>query len=158
MFQSRAALPSDSTLHSHLMKIISYLPIALYAESLRVRSALIRSVSTRSSVAPGLTGCVRDLEELWDTTASDLFEGFGKTKTYNVASLRRGNTFRLANKGLLEIAGLTSSHKCHADHAQILQVGDVHRYTTVRVSFVTPTGVSGISDETEPPSWLPSAC
>ena len=158
MFQSRAALPSDSTLHSNLMKIISYLPIALYAESLRVRSALIRSVSTRSSVAPGLTGCVRDLEELWDTTASDLFEDFGKTKTYNVTSLRHGNSFQLTNRGLLEIAGLISSHKRHADHAQILQVGDVHRYTTVRVSFVTPTRVSGISDETEPPSWLPGAC
>ena len=96
------------------MKIISYVPIALYAESLRVRSALIRGVSTRSSVAPALTGCVRDLGELWETTAFDLFEGFGKTKTYQVASLRHGNSFQLANGGLLEIAGLISNHKRHA--------------------------------------------
>ncbi len=145
-------------LHSSIMTIISYLPIALYAESLRVRSALIRSVSTRSSVAPALTGCVRDLGELWDTTISDLFEDFGKTKTYNVASLRHGNSFPLANRGLLELAGLISSHKRHANHSQILQDGDVRRYTTVNVSFVTPIGLSGISDETEPPSWLPGAC
>ncbi len=140
------------------MKIISYLPIALYAESLRVRSALIKSVSTPSSVAPALTGCVRDLEELWETTASDLFEDFGKTKTYNVASLRHGNSFQLANRGLLEVAGLISSHKRHADHAQILQDGDIRRYTTVHVSFVTPVALLGINDEIEPPSWLPGAC
>ena len=138
------------------MKIISYLPIALYAESLRVRSALIRSVSTPSSVAPALTGCVRDLGELWETTACDLFEDFGKTKTYNVASLRHGNSFQLANRGLLEVAGLISSHKRH--HAQILQDGEARRYTAVHVRFVTPIGLSGISDETEPPSWLPGAC
>lgn len=158
MFQSRTALPSDSTLHSSFMKIISYLPIALYAESLRVRRTLIRSVSTPSSVAPALTGCVRDLEELWETTASDLFEDFGKTKTYNVASLRHGNSFQLANRGLLEVAGLISSYKRHADHAQILQDGDIRRHTTVHVSFVTPVALSGITDETEPPSWLPGAC
>ena len=140
------------------MKIISYLPIALYAESLRVRSALIRSVSTPSSVAPSLTGCVRDVGELWETTASDLFEDFGKTKTYNVASLRHGNSFQLANRGLLEVAGLISSHKRHADHAQMLHDADIRRYTTVHVSFVTPIGLSGISDETEPPSWLPGVC
>lgn len=158
MFQSQTILPSESALHSNIIKIVSYLPIALYAESLRVRSALIRSVSTSSSVAPALTGCVRDLEELWGTTASDLFEDFGKTKTYNVASIRHGNSFQLANRGLLEVAGLISSHKRHANHTQILHDGDIRRYTTVHVSFVTPIGLSGISDETEPPSWLPAAC
>ena len=158
MFQSQTALPSDSALHSNVLKIISYLPVALYAESLRVRSALIRSVATPSSVATSLTGCVRDFGELWETTASDLFEDFGKTKTYHVASLRHGNSFQLANRGLLEVAGLISSHKRHADHAQMLHDGDIRRYTTVHVNFVTPIGLSGISDDTEPPSWLPGVC
>ena len=49
-----------------------------------------------------------------------MFEEFGKTKSYNVASLRHCVSFQLANIGLLEVTGLISSHKCHANHAQIL--------------------------------------
>jgi len=134
-----AASAQTQQTSSDIYRILSYLPISLYAESLRVQSALVTCIATTYSVAPALTGCVKDLAQLWETDSSTLFEDFGRGKQYNVTSLRHGNVFSLVNRALLEEAGLLSRRASEESRAY-KHVGKVaaYRSTYVNVNFVTP--------------------
>ncbi|ESZ91990.1 hypothetical protein SBOR_7647 [Sclerotinia borealis F-4128] len=54
-----------------------YVPIPLYAESLRVKTALASATLTRVSVNECLSGCIKDLSLLWHM---DDFEVFGLSR------------------------------------------------------------------------------
>ncbi|KAF8848027.1 hypothetical protein BDZ45DRAFT_698726 [Acephala macrosclerotiorum] len=117
-----------------LRSIIIYFPVPLFAESLRVRKALISAILTNRSVFPCLTGCIKDLERLWDIDDFELLGGFEGSQTKVVTSLRHGNTFQLANKAILDESRLTSrksSKAMNRAHAGL-------RETIVNISFVTP--------------------
>lgn len=88
-----------------LATIISYLPVSLYAESFRVSSAILLATSSRRIVLPPITGCIKDIDRLWNLSVPKLFSDFS-TEQYVVASLRHGNTFSLCNSSLLTRAGL----------------------------------------------------
>ena len=146
---------------SRFFNIISYLPIALYAENMRVRKALMTSVSTAYSIAPALTGCVKDLHSLWDVDEWDLFDDFGASKRYNVVSLRHGNSFPSTNCGLLELAGLIGTRKLKAENSLNTKsppVGRSQRSTTVSVHFVTQSGLTGLQASSDGPWWLHGLC
>ncbi len=123
-------LPQD-TLHQAL-KIVSYVPIALFAENLRVQRALLTCICSRSLLNLPVTGSVKDLTRLWNLNEFDLFGKFDAFRSSSqVSSVRNGNSFPLVNEGLLEVAGLVSSvpQFPNAQHA---------RPTTLRVTFITP--------------------
>lgn len=81
--------------------VLSCLPIALFSETLRVQAAVVESLMTKILIAPGLTGSVKDLQQLWDIDTFDLFADFGIQRPLQVISLRPGNSFALANRGVL---------------------------------------------------------
>ena len=139
------------------LRIVSYLPIPLCAENLRVRRALIDSISSYCSIPPALTGCVRDLGELWEVQGSNLFEIFSK-KNYNVVSLRHGNSFQMANRSLLESTGVIGSPDHSTPGARHLQPDEIMRLTTVNVNFVTPAGLPNVEAKGTPPTWLTGVC
>ena len=118
-------------LPANLWGLLSYLPIALYAESLIVSSALILAISNQTIVPTPTTGCVKDIPRLWNLSRQELLSGFDGRGPI-VASRRHGNTFPLVNKAVLEEARLIgrSSDDADADSA-------AHRPTTVHVTFVT---------------------
>lgn len=118
----------------HLQALISYLPISLFAESLRVQRTLVSAVMNRHSVAGGLTGCIKDLHKLWEIDEFELLGQFHDETASAVVSVRHGNTFPLVNKAVLascSIIGRKSSTPF------ISETGS--RVTTVNISFVTPT-------------------
>jgi hypothetical protein len=90
-----------------LQSIIVYAPVPLFAESLRVRKALVSAILTHHSVSPCLTGCIKDLERLWEIDDFELLGQFEDSPTKVVTSLRHGNTFQLANKAILDGCKLT---------------------------------------------------
>lgn len=122
-----------------LLRLISYLPIALFAESLRVQSSVLSSICSSSSVTAPLTGCVKDLDRLWNLNLYELFGGFGSGREWIVISIRNGNNFPLVNQGLLELAGLKD--KPTQDFASVPH----SRPVTVAVKFVRPSRSSNIS-------------
>ena len=123
-------IPHD-TLHQAL-KIVSYVPIALFAENLRVQRALLTCICSRSLLNLPVTGSVKDLTRLWNLNEFDLFGKFDTFRSSSqVSSVRNGNSFPLVNEGLLEVASLVGSvpQFPETQHA---------RPTTLRVTFVTP--------------------
>lgn len=112
-----------------LTALISFLPIGLYAESMRVNSALVRSISCSSALPRPLTGCVKDLDRLWHITKSKVFEHDQAI----VASRRHGNNFSLANCSLLQECGVVG-RTCEESDIPL----PVHRLTALHITFVMP--------------------
>lgn len=113
----------------NLTTIISYLPIAMYAESLHLHTALASVVTSTFTVPPPLTGCIRDFGEIWRLKQSQIISG---PDTFTVASLRHGNSFPLTNKNLLDLASIT----CREAHIEA--TADSWRPVAVHLSFLTP--------------------
>ncbi|KAI6777794.1 uncharacterized protein J7T54_005806 [Emericellopsis cladophorae] len=85
-----------------LRTLASYLPIALYFESLRLHSALIVAIGNKASVPPPVTGCIKDLNRIWNFSRVDLQTDFGSRIGAVVVSLRHGNSFPLANEAIVK--------------------------------------------------------
>lgn len=109
--------------------ILSYVPIALYAESLLFHRALASAAISSFTIPSPLTGCVKDLNEIWELRPSDLLCGRHRSV---VASLRHGNHFPLVNQALLDLAAITGRHR-YVEDDEILA-----RPVTVCISFITP--------------------
>lgn len=115
-----------------LATIISYLPVYLYAESFRVSSAILLATSSRRIVLPPITGCIKDIDRLWNLSVPKLFSDFS-TEQYVVASLRHGNTFSLCNSSLLTRAGLVGRSR---DSIEVNEQSG--RPTTLHLTFIYP--------------------
>ncbi|KAI1086091.1 hypothetical protein F5B19DRAFT_502131 [Rostrohypoxylon terebratum] len=127
-----------------VLRILSFAPIALFAENLRVYQGIIYSVGSRSLAFPCLTGSIKDLQRLWYFSERELFGETPSEHKWSVSSLRHGNTFTLVNKRLLELAGVIGRPPPY--DAAFGQV-DYVRPTTVNISFISPK-----TKETESPA------
>ncbi|KAF2654712.1 hypothetical protein K491DRAFT_459161 [Lophiostoma macrostomum CBS 122681] len=116
-----------------LLTFTSYAPIALYAESLRINSALVYAIGSSLSIPCPLTGCVKDLGRIWHLSPSDILSDF-KSSQSSVASLRHGNSFPLVNKAVLERAGLIGRKSYPVD------VESHWRTMTVNLTYFYPLG------------------
>lgn len=121
--------PCIATNLTKIMSIISYLPIAVYAESLRVNSAIAAAAMSDTTIPPPLTGCVKDFSRLWDLRPSDILSG---SEHSLVASLRHGNQFPLVNKALLDLASITQRRQHPEDYEELW------RPVIVNISYLTP--------------------
>lgn len=118
----------------------AWAPIALFAENLRSQKELISAVTTRRALSAGLTGCVRDVQQLWHVDYLELFGQSYDQRPLAVTSVRHGNVFDLANAALLEAAGLVRRSAPIAAHPK---TAGAFRETVLYVSFVTPTAPAG---------------
>lgn len=112
--------------------IVSYLPVALYAESLRLSSAIILAASSQRTIIPPITGCIKDIDRLWNLSVQQLLSEFN-TQQYVAASLRHGNTFNLSNSSLLTRSGLVGRSR---DSAEINE--QVRRPTILHLTYLYP--------------------
>lgn len=122
-----------------ILAMLSYAPIALLAENLRLQSALVTSILRTPGAGPPLpplTGCVRDLGRVWNLNESDLYGDFGSGIHFVAVSLRHGNSFPLANKHILELAGIINRN--NRGQSMITASFALRRPTIVNVSFVLP--------------------
>lgn len=118
-----------ATTLTRIISIISYLPIAMYAESLRVNSAIVAAVISDITIPPPLTGCVKDFSRVWNLRPSDILAG---SKHSLVASLRHGNQFPLVNEALLDLACITKRRLHPEDYEELW------RPVIVNISYLTP--------------------
>ena len=135
---SDAAPETYSTVYQ-IFRVISFLPIALFAENLRAQPSLLSCICSKSSAAVPLTGCIKDLSRLWYLDFEELFGGFQTGQQSLVSSVRNGNTFPLANQGLLKLAGLLEKP---SPKDLMLQSA---RPVTVRLNFILPGPSPSIS-------------
>jgi hypothetical protein len=113
----------------NLTTIVSYLPIAMYAESLHLQTALASVIASTFTIPPPLTGCIRDFSEIWRLKSSKIISG---PDTFIVASLRHGSIFPLANKNLLDLARITGRESHIEDSAEFW------RPVVLHLSYLTP--------------------
>ena len=112
--------------------ILSYAPIPLFAESLRVQKGLVAVILNSASTPFALTGCIKDFARLWDIDDVSLFGHFSGSETACVTSRRHGNSFQLMNKTILDQLGITSRRV----NSQSSQIGS--RVTSINLSLVVP--------------------
>lgn len=113
----------------NLTTIVSYLPIAMYAESLHLHTALASVIASTFTVPPPLTGCIRDFGEIWRLKSSKIISG---PDSFIVASLRHGSIFSLANKNLLDLAMITGRESHIEDSPELW------RPVVLHLSYLTP--------------------
>ena len=114
---------------------MSYLPIALYAESIRLNSALVYALGSNIALPLPLTGCVKDLDRIWHLSPQDVTSDPRPYGRSSVASLRHGNSFPLVNKAILDQASITGrrTHCKDSNKAELLA-----RAVTVHVTYISP--------------------
>jgi len=118
-----------------LRLIISYVPIALYVESLRLHSGLISALASPAAVPAPVTGCIKDLSRIWHLSPSELLSDINLHSRPIVASLRHGNIFPLVNAALLYRAHITGRRPVPID----VQDTDVApRQTFVYITYLLP--------------------
>ena len=76
LFPSPGRAIMHSLILSSIFDIAVYAPIALFAETLCVQHALVASILSIRSIAPGITGCVKDLRRLWHLDHAQLLAHF----------------------------------------------------------------------------------
>jgi len=114
-----------------ITQIVSYLPVAMYAESLHLQSALASAVISTFTIPPPLTGCIKDLGWIWHLKSSDITS---RSDNFTVASLRHGCLFPLVNKTLLDLA-LITDRQTHIEDSE-----EFRRPVIVQLSYLTPAG------------------
>ncbi|KAL9121960.1 MAG: hypothetical protein Q9187_001485 [Circinaria calcarea] len=128
---------------SAFITVTAYAPIALYAESLRVQRAMVASILSPRSLAPAITGCVKDLHRLWHLDDAQLFGNFEDERAACVASVKHGNSFPLHNQTVLLLAGILRG-KVNVAGAVVPYTPAIgggfrmRRETVVSLSFVLP--------------------
>ncbi|KAI0179478.1 hypothetical protein GGR52DRAFT_308274 [Hypoxylon sp. FL1284] len=134
-----------------ILRILSYAPIALFAENLRVYKGIVYSVGSRCLALPCLTGSINDIERLWFFSERELLSETVSEHKWSVSSLRHGNTFTLVNKRLLKLAGIIGRPPPY-DIA--FDGEDYIRPTTVNISFITPgSSETDSQDTSQPKIW-----
>lgn len=113
----------------HFTTFVSYLPIALYAESLHIHTSLASTITSTFTIPPPLTGCVKDFGGLWRLRPSKIIAG---PDVFTVASLRHGSIFPLANKNLLDLAMITGRESHIEDSVEFW------RPVVLHLSYLTP--------------------
>lgn len=123
-----------------ILNVISYAPIPLYAESLRVTSVLVRLICSTVCVHPAVTGCIKDLAVLWNIRPEDVFEYLAPGQPVrHVVSLRHGNNFTLVNSAVLDHAGLMKRGFVGAEaNASVAAALAASRPTILNVTFLVP--------------------
>ncbi|KAE9374934.1 hypothetical protein N431DRAFT_438311 [Stipitochalara longipes BDJ] len=120
----------------NLLGFLSYLPIPLYAENLRVHSAILSAVLDELYVPTSITGCIEAFHVLWHLHPDDVLDetasGKGRRCVSSVSSVRNGNRFTLANGALLDYLRLRQQHKL------LITSEGLRRPTTVNLVFLCP--------------------
>lgn len=127
-----------------MSQFISYLPVALFAESLRLRTSLLQAVASSGIPIAAVTGCIKDIDLLWNYSTNDLLASPDKS-SWVVTSRRHGNNFPLVNAALLAQLGLIGRCRESNDVDE-----DAHRSTVLHITYVTPLEKSAVMTD---PSW-----
>lgn len=125
----------DYALLANVGRFISYFPVALYAESIRLNSALVYALGSNLAIPIPLTGSVKDLGRIWHLSPRDVLSDLRPYGGSLVASLRHGNSFPLVNKAILDRASITGrrGHRKDSDEA-----GLIARAVTLHVTYILP--------------------
>jgi len=115
--------------------VVAYLPICLYAESLRLNSAIILAIASRSALPLPTTGCIRDLGMIWHLSPSDVLSDFDQGDRPVVASLRHGNSFPLVNTAVLRRASIIARPEIHTESDE---AAFAPRQTFVHITYLIP--------------------
>ncbi|KAI4164982.1 MAG: hypothetical protein LQ342_001258 [Letrouitia transgressa] len=67
---------------------------------------MVASILYPHSIAPAVTGCVKDLHRLWGLDDVQLLGNFKDERAAGVASVKHGNSFPLQNQTVLQLAGV----------------------------------------------------
>lgn len=126
--------PDTSSTAAKLLTIVSYLPIALYAENLRVERSIVSALCNPLSIPCPVTGCIKDLERLWNIRPCGLFDGSEAHAAPVVSSLRHGNNFPLVNKTILGLLGMSGK----LPPQNLDDPGPSSRLTVVNMTFLAP--------------------
>ena len=134
---------TNNPVFSSLLTIIAYAPIALFTESLRVQRAIVASIPSPCSIAPGITGCVKDLHRLWHLDDTQLLGNFQDERAASVTSVKHGSSFPLQNQTVLQLAGVLRGNRGTTPVLVPYQptLGEgfrTRRETIVNLSFVLP--------------------
>ncbi|PMD24447.1 hypothetical protein NA56DRAFT_700078 [Hyaloscypha hepaticicola] len=120
----------------NLLGFLSYLPIPLYAENLRVHSAILSAVLDELYLPTSITGCIDAFQVLWHLHPDDMLDemaaGKGRRCVSSVSSVRNGNRFALANGALLNYLRLRPHHKL------LITSEGLRRPTIVNLVFLCP--------------------
>ena len=114
---------------------MSYLPIALYAESIRLNSAFVYALGSKLALPLPLTGCIKDLDRIWHLSPQDITSDPRPYGRSSVASLRHGNSFPLVNKVILDQASITGRRIYYEESKKPEVLG---RAVTVHVTYILP--------------------
>ena len=114
---------------------MSYLPVALYAESIRFNSALVYALGSSLALPLPPTGCVKDLDRIWHLSPQDITSDPRPYGCSSVASLRHGNSFPLVNKAILDQASITG-RRTYFDESNKAEL--LARAVTVHVTYILP--------------------
>ncbi|KAL9126859.1 MAG: hypothetical protein Q9217_004167 [Psora testacea] len=125
----------DHGLLANARRLMSYLPIALYAESIRLNSALVYALGSNLALPLPLTGCVKDLDRIWHLSPQDVTSDPRPYGRSSVASLRHGNSFPLVNKAILDQASITGRRNYYNDSNKAERLA---RAVTVHVTYILP--------------------
>ena len=101
------------------------------------------SILSPCSIAPAITGCVKDLYRLWALDDVQLFGNFEDERAACVASVKHGSSFPLHNQTVLQFAGLLRGKSCASaavvPYTPVMGEGfRSRRETIVNLSFVLP--------------------
>ncbi|KAI4184969.1 MAG: hypothetical protein L6R41_004404 [Letrouitia leprolyta] len=106
---------------------------------------MVASILSPRSIAPVVTGCLKDLRRLWYLDDIQLLGNFKDERAAGVASLMHGNSFPLQNQTVLQLAGLMKGQGDVGAAGAVLPyepaLGDSfrkRRETVVNLSFVLP--------------------
>ena len=151
----------ENPIVSSLVSIIAYAPVVLYTESLRVQHAMAVSILRPCSVAPAITGCVKDLHRLWYLDDTQLLGNFEDERAACAVSVKHGSSFTLQNQTVLQLAGMLRGKMMGESRAitpyqpSVGEGFQTRRETIVSLNFVLPhesgSGRRGFS-------WLQGVC
>ena len=127
-----------------MSQFISYLPVALFAESLRLRTSLLHAVASSGIPISAVTGCIKDIDLLWNYSTNDLLASPDRC-SWVVTSRRHGNNFPLVNAALLAQLGLIGRSRESNEVDE-----DAHRSTVLHITYITPLEKCSVTTE---PRW-----
>lgn len=114
-----------------MSQFIPYLPVALFAESLRLQKSLLHAVASPSIPISAVTGCIKDMDLLWNFSTKDLLAS-SDGSSWVATSRRHGNNFPLVNAALLAQLGLIGRSRESSDVDE-----DAHRATVLHITYIT---------------------
>ncbi|KAF3209578.1 hypothetical protein TWF106_010932 [Orbilia oligospora] len=126
----------DSTWLYDAAMALSYAPLALYADSLRVNSALISVIGSKLAIPTPITGCVKDLSRIWSISSLEILSNYSSSSGTSVSSVRHGNAFPLMNEALLKHLAYIGRGDLNEDSRD---PEPNYQKATVHITYLTPT-------------------